>query len=473
MNGSNSAQTFYAPDGIFVDMGSGNDSLTLKNLTINGESGDVGLGILLGAGTDALLVQSVTVNWETAIDGGEGNNAIVINSCHFNYDLGIQTYGGTDAVTITNTQILGALQVQLGNGKANALTMVNDSVVGAPGQPDDSDLPDGFEILECTLPREECGANIVGGTGVDAIALNKVQIDCLTTIDTCSGVDSVAIVNSRFGNQPMVYSLQPLQDGGSEASGLCIETGLGNDAVAITTTTVYGFLQIDTSGQVCCPCEGRMLEVTPSTPSSTSVKDGVDAVALTKVNVYAAQQEQEWLTPDVVTTQVEQNWECCCFECGALLIYTGNQNDAVALAFVCTDCFAKIDTTDLCDSSLDGADAVAISNSKFGQQERCDWVTDLSICTGRGNDVVSIVKVNVVGKAFIDTGDGTDAVAINALAADHICVELDGGNHDALTIINSSASDAFFDGGDGSGDVLVRSHNNFGSEYHQGFETVV
>ena len=35
-------------------MNGGNDVLTVKNLTINGESGDIGLGIMLGAGADVL-----------------------------------------------------------------------------------------------------------------------------------------------------------------------------------------------------------------------------------------------------------------------------------------------------------------------------------------------------------------------------------------------------------------------------------
>ncbi len=148
VNGSNSAQTFYATDGIFINLNGGNDVLTVKNLTINGESGDIGLAIMLGAGADVLLVQKVSVGWETAIDGGEGNNALVIDSCHLNYNLGIQTYAGVDAVTIKGTTILGALNVQLGNG-TNVLTMLNDNVFQTPGGPDDSSVPEGFEVLEC------------------------------------------------------------------------------------------------------------------------------------------------------------------------------------------------------------------------------------------------------------------------------------------------------------------------------------
>ena len=169
-------------------------------------------------------------------------------------------------------------------------------------------------------------------------------------------------------------------------------------------------------------------------------------------------------------------------ECGELLIYTGNQIDAVSLASVNTDCKACITTTDCEDSSLDGTDSVAIANSKFNQngmvtewfqanlQLRFDWIRGYHRPRQRrGFDRQSERN----GKAKIETGDGTDAVAVNGLHADEICIRLGGGNHDVLTIINSSAADAIFDGGDGSGDVLIRSHNNFGSQSISGFETVV
>ena len=106
----------------------------------------------------------------------------------------------------------------------------------------------------------------------------------------------------------------------------------------------------------------------------------------------------------------------------------------------------------------------------------CSWETGLSICTGRGNDVVSIAKANVVGKARIETGNGTDAVALAFLAADTICARLGGGNYDVLTVSNCTATDEIFDGGDGSGDLLNYKHlnNHFtNAPSISGFETVI
>ncbi len=52
-------------------------------------------------------------------------------------------------------------------------------------------------------------------------------------------------------------------------------------------------------------------------------------------------------------------------------------------------------------------------------------------------------------------------------------VDLDGGNNDVLTVVNSRALAANFDGGDGSGDTLIRSHNNFGTQTDLNFEHII
>jgi hypothetical protein len=59
------------------------------------------------------------------------------------------------------------------------------------------------------------------------------------------------------------------------------------------------------------------------------------------------------------------------------------------------------------------------------------------------------------------------------LVADEIFVELGDGNYDALTIANSSANFASFDGGGGIGDSLVRTHNHFNTQVIPGFEFIV
>jgi hypothetical protein len=468
-NGNSAVTENNVDDGIFINMGAGTNSLTLSNLKIEGGTDEVSLGIVMGDGTDALAMAGITTEYACGINAGGGTNAIAITKSTFGYDLGIQTYGGNDAIAISNTTVYGVLTIQMGNG-TNALAMSGDKVldIEEPGTPS-SDLPDGFEILECAFdPEIDCGAFILGGSGVDAIAINSTTIDCLTQINTCSGADSVAIANSQFGDAPVAVSLESTlcwED--FELSGLCIETGAGNDAVAIANSTIYGFLQIDTSGDYSCPCfcSWDSGTVQPATPSSTS-SDGNDAVSLAKVYVLESEASQiccccccdgqeptgplTVVPTELATPDTSGNWDCCCCCCccsiefGTLLIYTGNGADAVALASVNTDGEAYINTTD--GSSKDGADAVSIANSNFNRYDNeidCSelpWVVPagLYITTGCGNDAVAISKVNVVGDTDICTGPGNDAVAINALVTDYIFIDMDSGT-DYLAIANSTS----------------------------------
>jgi hypothetical protein len=63
LNGSSSAQNFNVTNGIYIDMGGGSDSLTLKNMTVPGtdETYSAGLSILMGTGNDGLVMSQVTV----------------------------------------------------------------------------------------------------------------------------------------------------------------------------------------------------------------------------------------------------------------------------------------------------------------------------------------------------------------------------------------------------------------------------
>jgi hypothetical protein len=465
VNGSFSPQRIDGVvNGIGLDMRGGNDVVTLKNLTVPGE----GLGVLLGDGNDVLLMTGVTVLGACGIDGGSGSDAITIDKCTFDYNLGVETRSDNDALAISRSTVFGGLSIQMDEGN-DTLSMLNDKVLQPtlPSLEDGIEIPENFQILREAFFDIECGAIITTGSGNDAVALNGVQIDCLTQIDTGDGSDSVAIANSRFGQILQLDDSLDEWTPTTDSTGLCIETGLGNDAVTIASTKAYGHLQIDTSDEV--PCQ---FEITPS-QETESTKDGNDSVVLNKVDVLTA---VPLLTPETVTPELLGP------ECGSLSIYTGNGSDAVVLNAVNTDCEAFIQTTDLADSSLDSGDSVAIANSSFnrldfvvivGGGEVYEESTGLFVFTGRGNDVVSIASVHVNGAARIETGDGTDKVAVNALVADEIFVELGDGNYDTLSIANSSANFASFDGGGGIGDSLVRAHNHFIAQVISGFEFVV
>jgi hypothetical protein len=423
-------------------------------------------------GNDTLLLSNLTVFDRVNIDAGNGTNSIVINNCSISDGLGITEGDNNDTVAITRTNISGGLLVELGNG-TNALTMVNDNIL-QPSSVTSTVQPDQDEL---EIP--DCGAVIVGGSGVDAIAMTGVKIDCYTQIDTLGGTDSVAIANSRFGNlvatsapfiQPADVSDDPILVDPSLNDtfvGLYIQTGTGNDATTIANTTVYGSLLIDSSNHV--NAQNASLD-------EFNLKDGNDSVVLNKVTVL----------DDGATTGLE-------VDTGILRIYTGSQNDAVVLNAVNTDADAWVFTTDFLfdNSPFDGADSVVITNSNFNRLDSTGTefdpnnapfaiVTGLFIRTGNGNDVVTIANVKVTEGTAIDTGNGTDHVAISALVetanptvSDVIYADLGDGNYDTLSVVNSSAESAYFYGGGNTGDTLAKVHNHFGTEVDMGFDHVI
>jgi hypothetical protein len=457
VNGNGSRQVNGVVNGIGIDLRGGNDIVQMRSLTVPG----AGLGILTGSGVDTLTLNSVRVNGITAIDTGTETDSIAIDRGNLRWHTGIKTRSGNDALAITRTTILGSLSVQMDSG-ADALSMVDVRVLERdPPLLPVVEVPPQFNILEEAFFDIDCGAIIFTGTGNDTVAMNQAQIDCLTVIDTNNGVGVVSIVNSRFGNE--VVELAPEEEG----IGLIIENGSSNDAVAIANTTVFGYLDIDTTQE----------QLMALQESVTWPGDGIDSVALSRVNVLTALPEGEF------PTDLESVGEYGGSINGELEIFTGNNADAVSLVLVNTDGPTVIFTTDR--STIDGNDTVAISQSNFNRLDT--GVTfgvgqvplipsGLYIVTGDKIDAVSIAKVNVQGGVAVFTQDDTDRVAISALVADQIYVDLGNGNNDALTITGSSAEEALFFGGDGSGDILVRSANSFGVQSpppNNGFETIV
>ena len=167
---------------------------------------------------------------------------------------------------------------------------------------------------------------------------------------------------------------------------------------------------------------------------------------------------------------------CCNVECGALLIYTGNQTDAVALVSVCTDCYADHSDHRLDDSSLDGADAVAIANSKFNQDEHLH-LGNRPVDLHRPRQRRRVDRQDQCGGQSQDRNRRRHRRGGAGLPGGrHDLRRLGGGNYDVLTVSNCTATDEIFDGGDGNGDLLNYKHlnNHFtNAPSISGFETVV
>jgi hypothetical protein len=142
---------------------------------------------------------------------------------------------------------------------------------------------------------------------------------------------------------------------------------------------------------------------------------------------------------------------------GTLGIVTDGGNDAVTLSNVRAAAVGV--------STGDGHDSLSFAKVT---------APVVQVATGNGNDSVSLVRVGSRTSVEVSTGSGTDSITLNDVGNDlaTISVNTGSGNNDSLTVVRSRATAATFIGGGGSGDVLVRSQNVFGTQTIAGFETV-
>lgn len=273
---------------------------------------------------------------------------------------------------------------------------------------------DVVKIKNLEVPGWKLDVQLCGGH--DVLTIDRVQVCGQVCINGDSGNDTVAITNSSFSGR------------------VGIRTCDGVDAVVLTKVCITGALCINTDG-------------------------GVDAVTLTDLQIKEAMHSVEALIADNAAgpdysgfSKLDKDFvskirDCCCDVCCGLEINTGGDTDAVVLTKVCVDCFTSICTDG-------GVDVVTITNSNFGSKifvapavesetvpapvpepGCCDHSSGLFIVTGSGNDVVTLVGVNVIGDLVIDTTG-------NVCCINHGKVE----RNDAAIALNSSKPSA--DGND-------------------------
>lgn len=175
-----------------INLGSGNDRLRYTNTDLQEIVHMEG-----GSGNDLFEIQGLDVS---ALDGfllnvGSGNDTVSVSDSHLkntNFDLG----SGLDRLYFTNTWIEGATYVQLGAGNdsfvSNSLTthaFVLDA--GAGMDTLQVDLSASMVILE-------------GGDGIDLMILNQLRTSGDSTIRAGAGNDVVAILNTALGGQLLV-----------------------------------------------------------------------------------------------------------------------------------------------------------------------------------------------------------------------------------------------------------------------------
>ncbi|MGA3402287.1 MAG: C2 family cysteine protease, partial [Acetobacteraceae bacterium] len=179
-----------------VDLGAGNDSLTLANGNNSATVANTET-IIGGTGNDIITLGAATSN--ASIDLGSGND--VLNLATFAYAATVANtetiIGGAVNDTITlATALTTGMHVDLGGG-ANKLTLANVANTGTVGNVN----------------------TLIGGTGNDVITLSTAMVS--GSVDLGAGNDSLALANG--GNIVTVANTET------------ITGGTGNDAVTLGT----------------------------------------------------------------------------------------------------------------------------------------------------------------------------------------------------------------------------------------------
>lgn len=379
-------------------------------------SGITQLAVDLLGGNDVIKVANGTLANELDIGAEQGADVITVTNIRAG-DIFVDSGAGNDAVTLTGCNSDNRFIIHTGDG-SDALA-VNNCFAGGDMDFELSDTAaDGNDVVH--FSRLNANTLLVNDLhGNDTVVGTNSRTAGYMDFNLTSGNDAIAISGLNSGEAILVYVVD------------------GSNVATIHNCTSVGELYIQANGISALGRNVITITDSRSTGEQFSMDLGNGADVVTVNNVTAATDSY---------------------------LHANGGNNVISIN--------KLNVAgEYTVSSGDGNNVVAIANSTFNQQGTS--IVGLGVYTGNGKDVVSIVNVNVTGESIIETGDGTDAVAIQALATQILQVSLDGGKYDSLAITNSSAIQAFFDGGGNTGDTLVKSHNHFTTETDTGFQHVI
>lgn len=150
---------------------------------------------------------------------------------------------------------------------------------------------------------------------------------------------------------------------------------------------------------------------------------------------------------------------------GLVFIETGLNDDLVQLGDSSVRSDATIRAALLKIETGAGDDSVEIEDAIVSA-----WLTKID--TGMGDDRVSVDDLQARAAVEIQTGEGTDAVALRNSAFSWLTVDLGAGDDDQLTIAGSKSRFTRLSGGSGTGDTLSIMESDLGFLRHTGFENV-
>ncbi len=402
----------------------------------------------------SMLAGNVTVDLianNLLITGDNAANAIVITDTGTNLVIsGVQggTIGGTglqsntgvsivaDVATIPKAPLDGDIFINLLNGR-DELSI--DGINKTAGD----DIPSKLKIN-----LGEGDDTMTFGVTAGNFLLGDMTIDLDEGIDTLT-VDGLIAVPMNEGNLIVVggFGVDTITVGANQPNAIegdfIINTGTGDDVVAVDRTNVFSDFSIDTGGGADTVDLGRddlqnFLASAVQVRADLVINTGLtgdtvrlDAVLVgNNILISTADGDDLVLLGDDPAAPASNNDQAGPSARGDIVITTGIDLDTVSLNYV-TGANAALFNLDLGQSN-DG-NSIAIRNSSFSN--------DVAILGGINADTIDIDALNIITNLYIATGGGADSIDLQGtLVTQGLLTVNSGAGGDGVRIDNSVIS---------------------------------
>jgi len=267
INGAPGAAVFSGfTGGVQIDLGAGNDVLTVDSVTIHGA-----MKLALGPGDDTVTLNALTVDQGIAVDLGGGNNALAVCSVTVDKTLAIKVSPGTgtpknavcgsttadangtaivvDSITAGGLSLKGSKTAE--TMVVNAATIDGKSTLALGGGSDSLSLCSGTFNTSLGVKlggsssftaQAACGASIMNGG--NALVIDETDITNNFTLKGSGEADNNLLHNTDVGQNSKIDLGQGtngiLVDGGQTGESLTIKSGKGSDTVTVNNNALIG-----------------------------------------------------------------------------------------------------------------------------------------------------------------------------------------------------------------------------------------
>ncbi|MCL4202882.1 MAG: LEPR-XLL domain-containing protein [Pirellulaceae bacterium] len=404
------------------------------------------LTVTTGKTNDYIWLEGVTVTKNVTIKTGDGEDYAGVEGWEeepVGDDIAPAEAPVVDEVT--PSLIEGKLSIDIGKGGGwmwlGDTTVKKDVSFKAGDAPVfEDELSQGVDVFAATIQGK---LTIKLGKGDAAVWLNQVTVDKDVSINTGDGDDWIAFEPASVDSEE---DLELFANGANSVLGgkVTLNSGRGDDLVAITSADVTGALSINTGDGY--DTLGLWQVAVTSAKSNVSINTGNQSDRIAIVELQAAgnvtldsgnavADEEPGDQVLVTNSDIEKN----------LTVKTGKGHDQVGIG-----------TGDFIDAALE---ELLLEFEWDGYGIVADLVNvggKLTVSTGNGWDGLSISWCDIVGSASVDMGGGTDECEIlDTTVGAGASVKMGAGDEDYLAVGDTDVTGKVtLDGGSGIDDWL-------------------